>query len=1534
MNDNLHQRLAQFSSLDCEVARRFSDRPTLLESAEQLLLERWQAHYPGSPHDPLQLFLDSRHPHTDHAWIRPLAQVLVERYCQRSTLNLNDGADFLTTRLDSDPSGQVVIDLHEAELLINETGPLLLEAYQQQLIGYWRRFDQQGETPWRWYANYLHDQFQQAIASCAKDSSWPQFALTTARLVHAYPLAATRSHWQNTRGLTVTGLAANFSADGDLDVDLASAVLIEHRDLDPERNLTLLYTLSGKLLRFESRQSVLNAIRRYRNANSPLTPYTIELDFQFPSAFENQALGLLQQQLQLIEQIAANAQNKLDAITLSLDLDRFTSLIDLCNETEAAQRRSLSTQLPEWLRNAKGRPLMRYSTLLVDVAQRYHDARGRFWLDDVPDAETFANQQLAARFAADHPGTTCTPEQVRVTNYQVTAAALPGQGGIVMSGEENPLDFTLAQLAIGNLGLLKPGRITLASTTDTPLPAWMNEHYLRAVISNLDIGSTYPALLRRMLLTDVSQREERQRLLMAQLRAQLPALAMELHLQGKVDDAQAPEHISQALGRQPGVDASQWTIRQLGFIKSPGADADYPRNTWLIEPLSPSAQSCLLYRPLHQDSLLYFHDRLALFVAISTPGALQDDLLYRLPAEDRRFYAHGGFLEPHLFFPIDDPASVPFGKPPAVILALDPPPVDLGQALYLACVNESIARFEERSASTAQTRWEHWKTLGWLLFNTLLPLAGSTLGKVAWLAQMEVALAEFVETEPVRDPTRHELAMIDLLVNIAMLLFSHSLMRLRLEQESILPTATLPVDPSTPATEPEPASTELVTRQNFNFSWSTPDRTLNAEQQGNLDKLQANLTLSQLGTPAPIGPFQGLYLHDSRFYAVLAHERHPVVDGKIIRVTTRQAYEVRHDSERQQMRIIGPDQTPGPWLRQDELGRWALDLGLYYKGKGGMPITEHMERMRLQRQNALEAADALISADKAAFDSKAREMTTLEKLVAATRDDKTLSTCQDKLSQLATFWLNHLEHLKSRNALAPMKNFRMAQAAALRQESFCQLVLHKLLKQRFDPHRTQLSQLVEQHQRGQPLDEADTRITTQRLEQQAQLLERMLENNARLRHTHDALARLAGPRFEQIVKWRDLAASVPANAKTELILRFLQAENLVNQLTLLHDLSLEAAFWLDRTWDNLQLGIAQRLSVLAQPQVDAEANVRLLQSISERLQTSQRQLQILLDLTADAGTPDTIRQLQVGVEHLLRDVARDLAELPDYPPVSTLGQLRHRLPGLIETAEHGVLLAKPRPDDATTVDLPGPETHTPGRTYQLRQGSWVELKPVKAAPGSTGRSLKRLLKESAALMARTREEVASVRRAGNRYLPVEIEESVLHQRARLLNQVEAIEARLTADNATDEGIQGLDAEGTARTLRAEAEALQEQATRLRLEAALAQKPRMAEVQFLIEQGQVQLARVGTRVRLARVKGRPVDFLDEYSISHNGQVLWYAHFHYAAQEAAKVDFTAGHLKTLAQRHAAGQQVTEANGSVSEVYRAPITTAAASAHFFNL
>lgn len=1504
MNDNLHQRLAQLSALDCQVAKRFNQRPVLLDTAADLLMEQWQRRQRGSPHNLRTLYLAT--PTVDgDLWVRPLAEVLVERYCQGETLNLTAQADFVTATPQPDQAAQVDIDLHALEVLINETGPVLLEAYRENLTAFWSEFNASGETPWQWYATFLRGQLDTSIRA---STHLPSAAQAAAKMVHDYPSAAERSTWPNTQGLSVARLSIDFSADGELDVDLTSALLIERSEEGPSPQVVLVFTLTGRLLSFTSREAMLAALTRSWPEDAVASPRQVNIEPLAEDVFETMAGGVLDQQLHLIEQISASYRSRAQAVALGLDLDRLSSMIEQCDKNEASRREPLSQQLPEWLRNASSQSLMRYSNLLIDVAQGYHDSDGRFWLDDVDTAEAFVNRQLAARFSVDHQSSTPAPETVEVVNYVVTAAALPGAEGAVVSGEVEPVTYSLAQLAIANIGLLKPGRVELRSTTDTPLPDWLNETYIRRLVSELDAATRYPAMLRAKLLDAKDERTVRERLLAEQLQSQLPALAMELHMRGKLDDGDAARRISELFTADAGQREQRWVMRALGFIKAPGADIDHPRNTWLIEAQHPGAGPVLLYRPLHEDSLLSFRDRLALFVAISTPGDLQADILERLPAEDRRFYNHGGFQEPHLFVPLDDTSAIPFGTPAPARIAVNDALLAPAKGLYLACVNEAIARFSEHATSTAQARWDSWKTLGWLLFNSLLPLAGSTLGKVAWLAQMEVALAEYVNTDAESDPVQNRLTMINLLLNIAMLLFTHSMFRLQLEHGEVIEPEVEPALPAIP-NEPVPALTVSTTDSmtHLDFSWTSAGQQLGAVHRAALDALQASVKAEVLSSPIEVGNLRGLYLYGASAYTLL--------DGKV--------FEVALDRTQDKARIVGPDKSLGPWLRMDEAGRWQLDLHL--RLRGGQPLSSRLRKLALDKNAAMETVNGQLKAEKELMDAKHKEMQTIDNLVGASSDDATLQRLQTKMQAISVFWNTHLEHLKQRNQLQPVKDFKQVHAYALYQDGYCQRTLHKILHERYRPQREQLLEIGRQQQRGVELTPSDVRIVKERLDNIAPLLDDMLANNTVLQQIRDELGKLASTQQADIKRWHELSATTPASPTKDLVLRFLRLEGMLNRVTLVHGISDEAVPWRKRFWGSIEMAIAQRARLYKLTDADEEVSARLLRSIREQFKAGERQLAVLASLLPAEAAQATLLQMKTEVEWLSGQTEHDLAELPDYPPTCTLTQLRSKVPGLIETSDHGLLLAEPRADDANTVDVPGPDNKSASRTYHLKHGSWVEVQTAKPAqPAAPHASLKHLLKGSTTLLANANAELGKLRKNITRYLPVELEESLQHHRDLLGARANAIEARLTADNETDEAAQGLDAEGVARSLRELSATLQTQATELRIEAALKQAPRMGEVQFLLEHKQVQIQPDRMRVLLAKVAGRPADFIDEYSISHNGQVLWYAHFHYPAQNTAREGFTEGHLKTAEQRLIKGP----------EVYYYGITHAAAQKVFFNL
>jgi hypothetical protein len=114
-----------------------------------------------------------------------------------------------------------------------------------------------------------------------------------------------------------------------------------------------------------------------------------------------------------------------------------------------------------------------------------------------------------------------------------------------------------------------------------------------------------------------------------------------------------------------------------------------------------------------------------------------------------------------------------------------------------------------------------------------------------------------------------------------------------------------------------------------------------------------------------------------------------------------------------------------------------------------------------------------------------------------------------------------------------------------------------------------------------------------------------------------------------------------------------------------------------------------------------------------------------------------------------------------------------------------------------------------------------------------------------------------------------------------------------------------------------------------------QPPTAARVEWLVSKGEVDIVRSGERRRL---KGPRKDFLQEYEIRErsSGQALWYAHFHYASQNAPLDTFTAAHLKLRDQRLQAGAldlRSTATNPQLIAIYRSEISPQLARALFLS-
>lgn len=976
-------QLALDSPLCGPIAQRFAKRPSLRDVAWCLIFE--QSFLRGlAETDPSALLLYR----TDASGIQhveDLADVLIESFCRGSPLALDADTDYLSFYKGAETPFRSKVEVVEIQALINESARYLLSTYQQALYEYWN-FSRHGEgSPLLWLAGHLAQGYADVVNAAFANGGLDSLEAATARVLVSFPEASQRALLNNLVEVKVSLLGQAVCAEQGLDPELSSAILLERDVPQLQRRMALLFSLSGAFYRFDSRNALTAAlVERCPGAS---TPRLLQLYNAPGSVFVDQASLLREQQQDLIT--AMVRQPVLTGMSpgqsLQARVDEASSLLEVCQASQRELRQRFRLQLPEWLGKAGEEQRRDYAARLLRLAQVARDDEDKSFLDGVPDAIGFAREQLLDAMRKDHPHDPLPDlDNLELVNKQVTSAAGGSGGTVTPVGEEQIVRITPMQFALANLAVLKAGTITLRTLSGAALPDWLTVDYLKTLVTRLDVGGHYPALLQRCLLDDSRQRGPREQRFAREIGEQMPLLALETRLRDPAALSAASLARVDSLFR-PALWAAV-ALRPLSFIARPGASADVAGNAWLIEALRIGDGPCLLYRPLHREPLHDFASREAFFKALCEPGALQDDILQRLPLARQPVYAHGGFAEPHIvrFFPGDEFSMI--SVPALAKLGESSVDGDVAKVLYEACARELVERARRQTLSTSASRWLGYQELGWLMLNTVLPFFSGPLVKAAWMLPLFASLRGVLSGS---GDERQPGDLQQLLLSLALLLLP--------ERQSVLhrEAATPPSEGDIQAIRIEPARVALPQPPQWSrFGWGSTELTV--AQREALVSFRRELTPQQLGTADTEGEFKGLYQYQQQRWAV--------IDG----VT----YQLSFTDDGP--RLIDAAGKLGPWVRSSAGGTWQLDFGL--RLRGGMPVNRRIAQLResnRQRITQLEENHARLLSRRIAsteqvqadLDEAARQqyptMEHLQTYAAHLREqDRVLVEFDDNLSQL------------------------------------------------------------------------------------------------------------------------------------------------------------------------------------------------------------------------------------------------------------------------------------------------------------------------------------------------------------------------------------------------------------------------------------------------------------------------------------------------------------------------------------------------------
>ncbi|MCG6575897.1 hypothetical protein EGM97_14405 [Pseudomonas sp. AF32] len=1515
------------------VSLQFASRPTFEQFAQRMLEQAIKDKYPTLVFDLSRTRLATPDTASRGYLMEPFMLRVLDYLAGGTPVAFNEHngrRSFLSDRpprLLSPDNG--TLDMKVVEKLLLElpwTVPLGLE---DALTRYWNanidsgpQADKQGGTSrWQWLSdvlsNLLHirglqqqDLSEQAREALDQIVQWPDREQRLRRhgqsSVYAYSLD--------------TRLTRNVSSS----VLTSSEILLMHR----QKNTTvlLLCTPAGAVRAFDSLEAFTQYWGTVTASRYVVDTVTCQRNEIAGNVFETQAAMILEQQLADLKAVQLPSRIGLPNLTaLYAELsDPARYLLDAPRPVPETSAR-ITSLLPDWLIQASildRTKIQQYSLALASAKKRN---QGRTFLSDIQDIKAFAADALlkVLQHVNDGSQAKAQPRQYQPDDVQLTFSAAAGYPGTIGIVEKKTI--TLTELAIANL-VARPGvDPVLSHRQGLTLPVWLTADFITrkgGLIEQVDIGTTYPRYLQQKLLDDRSQAHERQRMFAEEIPAQLPLDALKQILNHENGMTRQGLALIEAL-LNPATDEQRVAgtpvvIRHLAFLRKPEAHPDTVTNMFIIEPEDATVGPHVLYRPLHTPSLQQYPTRQALLQAIVAPGELQQSVLTWMSDAARLIYANGGFQEPHVVrFYQGDEFSLP-EKPAPATLAVDGVNDELRQFLrngelmqylYGSNARALVTQADRSSVSNSESRWAVLLHGGSLLFNTLLlPLLRGPAMATAWLWNLMASANQDIPALGSEDSVTRELAAVDLLLNLGMLLVQFPSISApprpplpeALKEQAMRPPAPRIVPEQWPVPAPPsihegpvalPGERFGNSGTNLDLSFASARRRLTPEQLARLQRFQVSRP-APLPEPIKYGPYTGLY--------VFRNTWHALVDGKM--------YQVTPESDGSAI-IVNPHapRDPaqnGPVLQPDARGNWSIDLRL--RLRGGMPPKRLAELRRIKAQRARELSEDLANYYKGEADQQ-RALDTAQEVMTRTQEGN-FSEAQ-RADKRARFYKllqaqtdGYLKLLDNITEYASLDMKLPPNIIRALMENVVNNARKAFLITEFD--LTALDAAYGQF--TQNYSTLQTNVAGNLLDY-FNYLDALSDINDRsihwleLRDRYlDALLNLdaAGAQaFERLTRDR------PLDERTALSTKALQLPTLAALIFKDPDSDLPENL---HNITRLLMEQARSQSDLSTYDLTPSDQLDVLQSLTEHYGAALDAMQGMKALNADEMDTSYFGRLYKLVEGLYEDASAKLAaEIKPEPQPRRRPPKRSRTSAgrpqkkVIKTRKSGVLIGDLKPAGTSlpidVVELRSEVDDKLLATYSQHDDIWDLVEVQRPAPQPRTRSLKAIKGDARKLLGQLEHSLLSAEgyKARCRF-PQEIEEILNNEANRFRRLDEELDRALRASQKP-----ATPAEQALMTQLSDAATrLAEQGSALRTELSFKLPPTDSNLRYLFDKGLIQVARLGERKAL---KGERKDFLQEYAVNdRDGWPLWYAHFHYETADTPKADFSVAHLKTKEQR----------------------------------
>ncbi|PMV80817.1 MULTISPECIES: dermonecrotic toxin domain-containing protein [unclassified Pseudomonas] len=1446
-----------------------------------------------------------------------LTDVLVRLGLSGPTVTLIDGEHFLTLQPGAEPQAQLPVKIDAIGCLLNALAPQLFIAYQQQQLDYWNQETSPSTPRWHSLAKSLQD-----IWSPDPALDWDADEKAMAQAIFDHPDRATRTQdkYLTKACLIDTNRLENAVSEHLRVLDIAVFV-----GTSGTRTLVLTHSIAEGFKRYDSVAALGEAVFKHPGTSS--VEQTLQWRLYEPEGnfFHHQACALIALEVEAIG--AFGAVQRASATPLSPQISAAAKSFTEFEALPSSRFNRVQGLLTDWLKNASSADLSRYSRHLMDLAQLREQDAGKTFDEDIASLPAFALQTLREQMIKDHPAAA----DLDLQDIEISITSVVVLGAVVIPGKTQTTTLSLIELALQNLIAVPLGNKTVNCKNGDAVPIWMTPAYLEKLVTQVNIGEVYPALIKRKLLDDPAETLRRQTLYTRHLRIQLPLQALQQKMRGEAGiDERGYQYVNAVMLENAAdrrVNGQEIVIRPLAFMTGDraGSQGDEVANMFVIGPRLTDQGPCLLYRPLLTPSLMQYPSEANLLYAIKHEKSLRQSILAWL-SDDVRFnysqYVFSGDLPSvwTLTQLLVDPTSA-LGKMGTVTLsaaALDDTPL---AALFKANANAMITLADQQSVSNAQARWATLKQGTWMLFNVALPFLGRTAGVAAWIWQIMDDLQDITEAAENDDSSLAWSALTDLLLTLGMVLAHRAATRNK-------PVSRLPEKVEPPRVIPESKPAHTITVSHLpDLNQPPPSHEVAMHAIATLPPSSLGVLLDELAVAEP----KGMAAASSE---PGLHQHLGSLKGKWYAKVGQRWFEVTLN-DNDDVQIIDSRRSPartGPLLIKNARGEWFIDTRLRLKAGG-------KEKQRLEQQNRQRQAE--LKQQMIAFESQTQsretELKEAQKNAQATTATDThrrvyLEMLDAQMSLLST----NMEQMKAFNAREAIPNYRKAMISRL---DFQLSLLQRWFVQQ---------QSVFGNQMRFSLDLLDNPSTenTQTTRQTHQLTGELTASYINKIESAQACfeqLNLLGKEAIEVI--RDVKANMPSFDLKDLKLF---------QITLGQELCLdnsvepapEARQALESVVENAGLAIQASLDLIADEEVlHLPDRIDGLSDLVEQLTiTDQRIVDLPTEFPGQFLQPalDVMRQRLDGfqqrtVKHLA-SLLRERKALeplpgPSRPPTAPAKRI-------IKTRYKGTVVGQPRADSMThgseLIDVTSALTGKVISTFHEKTpGVWVErvapppvsavvLQPDLSASTAQGQAL---LEGLEAFIRRTQAHSKGMRR-----IPVEIEEMFHQQAHRLQDAASAIDAALVATNATEGGPGSVVV--LVKQLNDAATKLYNQGRVTRISMTKLQPPTAERVRWLQSEGQVDIVKNPGRRLL---KSRKRDYLEEYEVrDHSSQsVLWYAHFHYAEPASPAQAFTAAHLKTVQQRLLGGaSESRHANDDLQaiSIYRSEISPQLATSLFF--